>query len=135
MKSRIYVGLVCLVLTGCGNGLTHPVQGKVVLAEGNIEDFRDAYVEFELEGDSTVRGSGPIGADGRFRLERIHNGEVEPGLPAGKYRGRLLLADDGTAAKKSRALVPRRYLDFKTSGLTLTVPPHEEVVLHISGKK
>jgi hypothetical protein len=56
-------------------------------------------------------------------------------MPPGKYRARLLFDEDGGNAKKDRrAAVRRQYLDFKTSGLAITVLAHEEVILVVSGR-
>lgn len=136
MRSGIWVILMTFAtLTGCGPSLkTHPVQGRVVLTEGNVEDLQESHVEFALESDATVRGSGLISSGGLFRVEMIHKGEVLKGLPPGKYSARLILSDEGPAAKKGKAAVPRRYLDFKTAEISIAVPTAEDVVITLARK-
>lgn len=136
MRIVQWAGFVLLLsLVGCGSGLkTHPIKGQVVLTNGSIEDLTDSHIEFELETDSTVRGSGLITAGGQFRVEMLHKGQVLHGLPPGKYRGRVIISEDGPAAKKRQSVVARRYLDFKTSDLSITVPVSEEVILTIASK-
>jgi hypothetical protein len=111
---------------------THTVQGKVILKDGNIEDLRESHVEFELESDSTVRGSGLIAGDGRFSAEMLHKGQVLRGLPPGQYRGRIVLSDEGPASKKGRSVIARRYRDFKTANVSIAVPASEEVLVTVA---
>src|SRR6266542_3319577 len=92
--------LALLLLPGCGTDLPiYPVQGKIVLTDGDLKQLADAHVEFELEGSPTVRGSGLIASDGRFEVQMLHKGQVVQGLPAGKYRARLLFEDEGKEAR------------------------------------
>src|SRR5437763_1783879 len=63
----VVVTWALLGLVGCGSGVkTYPVQGQVVLADGDISQLADSHLEFMLDSDPTVRASGKIGPDGRF---------------------------------------------------------------------
>jgi hypothetical protein len=135
MRIVRWAPFVLLLLVGCGSGLkTYPLKGQVVLRNGSIDDLTKSHIEFELETDSTVRGSGLITADGRFHVEMLYKGQLVHGLPPGNYRGRVILSDEEPAAKKRQSPVARRFLDFKTADLSVTVPVAEDVVLTIASK-
>jgi hypothetical protein len=125
--------VVLVVLPGCAPGLqTYPVQGKVVLAGGDVKQLTDAHVEFQLESDPTVRADGLIASDGSFEIQMLHRGRVLRGMPAGKYRARLLFDDEARQANKNRLPVGRQFLDFKASGLWVTVPAEGELTLTVA---
>lgn len=128
--------LIPLLLTGCGgNDGGYPLRGKVVLADGDIKQLAEAHVEFQLEGDPTVRGDGQLSPDGAFEVQSLHQGKLRRGLPPGQYRARILFEDDGKDPAKRRNLAVRpKYVDFRTSGLSVTVPSAEDVILTVSRK-
>lgn len=130
------VSMGLLGLAGCGaNGpRTHPVEGSIRLAGGNVADLGGSYLEAALEGDDTVRASGQIQEDGRFILETLHGGKVRKGTQEGTYKVRIVLNDDDPKARRraAQAIAPR-YLKFDTSGLTIQVPS-EEVNLEVRKK-
>jgi hypothetical protein len=101
------------------------IGGEAVLLAGS-------YVEVAHVSDPTNRAGGVIGSDGRFRLETLIDGKVLPGVREGEYQARLVLADEGDGTPKPK--LPRRYLDFKTSGLTVRVPTEGEVTLILTAK-
>jgi hypothetical protein len=130
------VGVLTLLgLTGCGGEelKTYPVSGKVVLADGDVQQLAGSYVEFMLESDPLMRASGTIGPDGRFEVETLYKGKVLKGAAEGKYQARIILSDDdGGTPKRRSQLVHNRFLDFKTSGLSLTVPTSGEATFNVS---
>jgi hypothetical protein len=128
--------LFMLLAAGCGgNSLkTYPVRGKVSLADGDVKLLRNGHVEFMLESDQTMRASGKIGPDGSFVVQTQHKGVLLTGAPAGAYKGRIILSDeyDEPAAKRPPRPVHKRFLDFKKSGLKLTVPTDGEITVTVS---
>jgi hypothetical protein len=137
--NRNVIGMLALaasgLLFGCGPGgpKTFPVTGQVELVGGEIKLLVGSHVEAALESDATIRASGQIQEDGSFRLQSLHQGATKAGAREGKYKVRLILADDDQAnLKQARKAVPPRYLNFATSGLSVTVPPTGEVALTIA---
>src|SRR4051812_20333836 len=116
-----------IALAGCGPAgpKTYPVQGRI---DGPAPP--GWHVEAALESDPTVRASGVIDADGRFALETLHQGRVLRGAPGGRSLVRLVRDDE---ARRGRG-VARRYLDWKSSGFALRVPPEGEVVFRVQSK-
>jgi hypothetical protein len=126
---------VLLGLLGCGGDgpVTHAVSGKVEVSGGDVKDLAGGYVEAALTTDPTLRASGEIQEDGSFILETLHNGVTLRGAREGTYQVRLILPDnDKGRLRRAQELVAPRFLQFKTSGLTLTVPPPDEVSLLVS---
>jgi hypothetical protein len=112
---------------GCGGAKvkTHPVQGKVELKGGDVAILQGSHVELlAQEGEAEKRASGVIAADGTFSLKTLHEGEVVAGAPEGQYKARIILGDesDENVPKRKGNPVHRRFLDFETSGLSVTVP-------------
>jgi hypothetical protein len=115
------------LLTGCPSGSaikTHPVEGTVALAEGDIGLLKGSHVDLRHVTDDTLRPSGKINEGGSFSLETLYQGQILPGAPEGKYKVRIGLADesDDGIPKRPPNLLHRRYLDFETSGLSIEVP-------------
>lgn len=122
---------LALLLTGCGSASDdHAVSGTVSWPGGALSGHT---VEVASTADATVRGFGTIGPNGRFKLERLVNGKVAAGLPPGAYTARLILSDEGDGQTKKPKL-PARYLDHKTAGWQVQVPPTGEVALTVSAK-
>jgi hypothetical protein len=136
IRYGVTVGLavVGVAAAGCGSAgpRTHPVAGRVELVGGGAGQLAGHHVEVARADDPTVRAAGVIGPDGRFRLETLAGGKVLPGAWEGEYRARLVLTDEGDGTKKPK--LPRRYLDFKSSGLTVRVPADGEVTLTLATK-
>lgn len=122
---------LALLLAGCGSASTdHAVSGTVSWPGG---DLTGHTVEVASTADATVRGFGTIGPGGRFKFERLVNGKVTAGLPPGAYTARLILNDEGDGQTK-KPKVPARYLDHKTAGWQVQVPPAGEVALTVAAK-
>jgi hypothetical protein len=130
MTLRRYAALALLAVAGCGQSgpKTHAVVGSVSLAGGDSTQLAGHYVEAALRTDPTVRTSGVIGPDGRFKLETLSDGKIRKGAPEGTYAVRLVLSDDdGTKRPK----VAPKFLRFETSGLSLQVPARDDVKLEV----
>jgi hypothetical protein len=122
---------LALALAGCStNRNEHPVTGTVTWPGG---DLAGHTVEVALATDPTVRGFGTIGTDGRFKLERLVEGKLTPGLPSGEYQARLILNDEGDGQTK-KPKVPPRYLNFKTAGWSVQVPTTADVTLTLAAR-
>ena len=136
MRASAAIAFGALLLTAlpaCSNRpKTHAVQGKIELAGGNVEVLQGSHVEGSLVSDDKVRASGVIQKDGTFKLETNHAGATFAGAREGKFEVRLILADDNVATlRKAQQAVAPRFLDFKSSGLTIDVPSKEPVVLKV----
>ncbi len=134
VRPAIFTVLVGTIgIAGCGGPKTYPVRGKVELAGGDIKLLAGSHVEAVLTTDPTVRASGEIQADGKFRLESLHSGVIRNGALWGEYQVRIILADDDQARRRqARQAVAPRYLDFKSSGVSLEVPVSGEVTITVS---
>lgn len=136
---RIHHALIVLLaasLAGCGRGpKTYPVKGIVELTNGEVTLLAGSQVELASLDDPAIRASGEIRADGSFKLQTLHNGDTIGGARLGNYQARIILADDDQAnlRRASQAVAPR-FRDFKTSGLTVTVPAGEVVTLTVSDR-
>lgn len=129
------LSVLLLAAVGCGPSgpKTHPVEGRVTLAGGDAKRLAGHHLEVVLEGDPSVRASGVIGGDGAFGLETLHAGEILKGVPEGKYRVRVLRAEEGDDGKRLPAPpVAAKYLKFESSGLTLSVPPPGPVTFDLA---
>lgn len=130
----VMVSVVGVCVTGCGDGgpKTHPVTGEVKLVGGDPGQLAGTHVELTHADDPTVRAAGVIDEEGRFRVETLDAGRVKHGAREGRYHARLILADEGDG--RPRPKVPKKYLDAKTSGWTVQVPPPADVTLTIANK-
>jgi hypothetical protein len=129
--------LAMLVVSGCSDAKvkTHPVNGKIQLADGDVAVLEKSSVELMPDADSTMRPSGVIQRDGSFQIKTFHDGEFLVGAPEGGYKARIILADESDEGVPQRKGDPihRRFLDFQTSGLSITVPS-SDVTLALSKK-
>jgi hypothetical protein len=135
-RGAAVLAVVALVLAGCGGGpKTHPVRGKVVVADGDVAQLADGHVEFVREDDPGVRADGLIGPDGRFEMQTQLQGKLLTGAAEGTYRARIILPDaDGGGGRRRPRPIHDRFLDFKTSGLTFQVPTDGEITVTVSRK-
>jgi hypothetical protein len=118
--------LLALALAACSSQSvkTHPVSGRVEVKDGDVAILTMSTVELKHETDETLRPYGNLDAGGNFSLKTLHQGKVIEGAPEGKYRARVILADpsDEGVPKRKGEPIHRRYYEFATSGLTITVP-------------
>ena len=113
---------VCLA--GCGGqegpGI-HPVRGQVVFqgrpAEGALVVFHPVGGSSEIEG----RPRGYVQADGHFQLTTaVHH----DGAPSGQNQVAVIwLRRDDEDAEPGPSLLPTRFLNPQTSGLTVEIRP------------
>ena len=108
----------CLTASGCGSSQElAPVRGKVTY---NGKPLSTGVVMFQPPSGPPARGR--IQSDGTFELEMLGEGT---GAPLGTNRVRVSsrepLADTSTETGLGRLLIPKRYADFATSGLTVEV--------------
>lgn len=131
---RLIFSLFALsTLAGCGASEFAPVEG-VVFFEG--KPVEDATVTFKHEGEGTL-SIGTTGTDGSFELT-LAGSQEEKGARVGSHQvmisavqvqqpqrsgveelGSIAMATAGSP--KIKYLIPPRYGDFKTSGLTSEV--------------
>lgn len=119
-------------LAGCSSQAvkTHPVSGKVEIKDGDVSILTKSSVQLQSESDEFVLPSGNIDASGQFVVKTIYQGKMLPGAPAGKYKARIILADEsdeGVPKRKGNPIHPR-FLEFRTSGLSITVPSSEYTI-------
>jgi len=125
--------VVAIWITGCGGGSplkTYPVVGKVELKDGDVEILTGSAVELKSSTDENLRPSGNIDATGNFVVKTLYQGQILEGAPEGKYQARIILGDQSDEGVPKRKGDPfhKRYLDFNTSGLSLTVPSGDYTV-------
>jgi len=114
--------LGCMLAAGCGSD-RHEVSGTVYL---DGEPVADASVMFRPTAPGPA-AEGVTNARGRYRLQSANR----PGVAAGEYvvivakqRTTGVTGDEqvGPGGMKIEYVVPQRYSDPKTSGLTVQVP-------------
>ena len=111
---------------------THPVQGRIEFAGGDARLLSGHIVEAALLSDPQVRAAGQIREDGSFALSALHNGAPLAGAKEDAYQARIVLADDDPDKRNGAAkILPPRYLQFESSGLTFDVPTAEAVTLKV----
>ena len=118
-------GVIVLGLfAGCGGGSapTVAVDGKVTLGDG--KPLTGGFIFLIPTGPGGWEASGPIQPDGTFRLESLGLDGAVPG----EYRVKLATDPPSSArgVRKKKAVnvrIDSKYLDEKSSGLTVTVPP------------
>jgi hypothetical protein len=126
LGSAIVPALFLFLLAGCsGQSIkTHPVSGKVEIKDGDVAILTGSDIELKHEDDEFLRPTGDIDSSGHFSLNTLYQGEILQGAPEGKYQARIILgdeSDEGVPKRKGNPVHPR-FLDFATSGLTVTVP-------------
>jgi len=130
--SAVLAALSLFSLAGCSSQSvkTRPVSGKVELKDGDVALLAGSGVEFKHEGDEFLRPSGNINSSGSFTVKTLYQGEILQGAPEGKYKARIILADesDEGVPKRPTNLLHPRFLDFDKSGLTFTVPSSDYTV-------
>ncbi len=135
---RNALALVALAgLVGCGPGgpRTYPVNGTVELAGGEVSALAGHHIEAVLDGDPAVRAAGVIAPDGSFVLETLDAGLVLQGAREGRYKARLLPAEEDADGRKLRKPpVAAKYLRFETSGLSFEVPAKGTVAVRLSAR-
>ena len=113
---------------GCGGAgvKTHPVSGKVEVEDGEVAMLTGSTLELQPEGDDSLRPYGNIDSTGNFTVKTHYKGQLIAGAPAGKYKARIILgdeSDEGVPKRKGKGNpIHPRFLDFNSSGLSISVP-------------
>jgi hypothetical protein len=133
----VFRGAALLAGLGCGRPApkTFAVEGRVLLPGVDVRQLAGGRVEVVLPSDRTVQAAGEIGEDGRSSLKTIHDGKPLIGAPQGEYVARIVLTDEDRGNRLRRGLpVARRFSNFKTSGLSIRIPPEGDVTLPLARK-
>lgn len=138
MCIRRVFGVAAFVLTlaliaGCGSGgpATIPIRGEVTLNGQPLKDVPQGLVHYLPKSGDGRQASGRIQPDGSFELTTFQKADgVVPGeynITVSAYTTRPELtreqveAAHGAGIAKARLLVPEKYTDASTSGLSDTV--------------
>ena len=125
--AKVFVGLLLLGVVGCGSGQlsVYPVEGTVVFRNGGSPMF--GTIEFYNE-EHKINARGKLNRDGKFTLTTYEEGD---GAVAGKHEIviiQIVTETTGLLAKAKTnvvhnhgALVARKYLDYRTSGLACDI--------------
>jgi len=121
-----------MFVAGCGSKgpKTHPVVGKVQIKDGDVAILTGSAVELKHESDEYLRPMGNIDSTGKFTVKTLIKGEILSGAPEGKYQARIILGDpsDEGVPKRKGDPIHRRFFDFQTSGLAVTIPSSDYTI-------
>jgi len=110
---------VTALFVGCSSK-TAPVNGRVKFKDGgDISVLRGYMVSFEPE-DDRISGAGEIGADGTFKITTF---TADDGAIPGRHRIAISPPDPPPDAPPPKPVIPQKYRDFGTSGLTADIKP------------
>ena len=117
LRGAVLLLLLLLLAAGC-SAPTGVSEGVVRFVGG--EPVRSGSVEFRSTADGS-RYAGRIGLEGQFSLS---DGEGNPGIPPGEYEVvvvQMVLTEDLPLGGHTHGkTVPRRYADYRTSGIRVT---------------
>ncbi|RCS46390.1 hypothetical protein DTL42_15595 [Bremerella cremea] len=132
----LWLGIVLLGLApmlGCDKSVaTHPVSGKVVLANGSpanggIVKFRTTSEEGEM-----VKASGKIQSDGSFQLSTFEDGD---GALEGDHEVILFSPASGDGNVSVAPNFASKYRNYETSGLKFAIAPGEnDIVIQLEAR-
>jgi hypothetical protein len=86
---------------------------------------RQAAIEFESAENPGMRAFGEINQDGTFTMTTAVDAAGKEGVVPGKHRVRLNLDED------TQRLVHPQFLSFESSGIEVTLPSTEPIVIKI----
>jgi hypothetical protein len=122
-----------LLFAGCSSQpiKTQPVSGNVQIKDGDAAILTGSTIELQSESDETLRPYGNIDSSGKFTVKTLYQGKLLAGAPEGKYKARLILADQGDEGvpKRKGNEVHRRFFEFGKSGLSISVPSADYTVV------
>ncbi|QDV70001.1 hypothetical protein Poly24_37200 [Rosistilla carotiformis] len=123
------VATCCFALVGCGPsghpGLI-PVSGKVTIDGEPLQTGTVEFIPDTSKGTTGQVAFGQIGADGTFQLRTFEpNDGVKPGSYKVGVQAMEVVPFDPEAPEppSDKSLIPTRYADAITSGLTAEVKP------------
>jgi hypothetical protein len=127
MRGRFAIGWLVL-LAGCGSSLPPraPVAGLVTLDGQPLVRGTVTFAPDRGQGTIGPVAVGEIGADGRYRLTTDRHGAGGDGAVVGFHRVRVQSREAGEPGTLVRSLIPERYGDPATSGLTAKVEAGKE---------
>jgi hypothetical protein len=109
---------------GCG-GVDLPdratVHGSITLDNQPVTTGEITFMPDESKGTIGPSATGTIDASGNYTLTTDHQGDGGDGAIAGFHRVRIVAREPAEPGAPSKSLIPQRYADFKTSGLTAEV--------------
>jgi hypothetical protein len=109
-----------LFFCGCGGGKTAAVNGRVKFKDGSDAKALAGYtVSFETEADR-ISGTGDIAPDGTFKITTY---AANDGAVPGRHRVAISPPDPVPDAPPPKPLIPNKYMNFGTSGLTAEIKP------------
>jgi len=113
--------VVTALLVGCSSSKTAPVNGRVKFKDGGDAGgvLRGYMVSFEPE-DDRISGTGEIAADGTFKITTF---AADDGAIPGRHRVAISPPDPPPDAPPPKPVIPLKYRDFGTSGLTADIKP------------
>lgn len=126
--------MLMALIVGCGGGgvakgpKTAAVSGKVIFTKGgDVKTLfdRQARIEFESVDQPGVRAAGMIESDGSFKVATVVEGGGSLGAIPGTHRVRFLLDE------RDEKFVAPQFLDFKKSGITVTVPSSQPIEIKV----
>jgi hypothetical protein len=118
--------LLSVALAGCGDGRPKrvPVAGQVL-----IDDKPLTYGQIMFVPESGRQSQGEIGSDGHFKLSCY---EANDGALVGTHKIGIS-AGKGISNTQTRWYAPKKFADYRTSGLTETIDgPKDNLVIKIS---
>jgi hypothetical protein len=123
-------GVLALALVGCGEAgpVCHPVRGQVVQ---NGRPLAEAMVVLHPanEGEVSQRPIAYADAEGEFAVTTLKSGD---GAPAGRYHITVELRAPRLAGEETirdgKNLLPARFSDPATSGLSYEVKPGDNLI-------
>ncbi len=126
------LGIFTASVTGCGGKAESPIEGVVVIESASDFQFSGDTLEVRSVERPAEVAYGEIKSDGTFRIESLRDGAIVEGTSAGEYEARIVVSDDDSK-HKSAALkaIPKKYLQFASSGLKVTAP-NTQVIIKLS---
>ena len=117
------IALLTMSLLGCSPQGLQSLEGKVELQGGESFAFAGDSVELRSATDASLHAFGEIKPDGTFKIDTLDNGNIVTGAKPGHYEARIVISDDDYEHKKlASKSINKKFLNFETSGLKVTVP-------------
>jgi hypothetical protein len=123
---RLLLGLVCLGLAGCGPSGEKlvRVEGKVMLGDQPLTTGTVILSPDAAKGNQSLEEPrGEVDANGTFK---VYTGRRE-GVSPGAYKVAVTAAEqvDPNNPYFTKWLIPEKYIDFQTSGLSFAVAEND----------